>query len=281
MKKDNLLMQALGISLFFDGIQALKDVTVRVGRSEILAIIGPNGAGKTSLLNCLSGFYHPQKGQIFLGDQEITHLKPYQRAKLGVGRTFQGLQLFPGLSVIDNVLTGRHIHMKTNALQGFFYRYWTHREEMRERRKVEEIIDFLEIKQIRHKLVGSLSYGLRKRIDVGRALAMDPLVLIMDEPMAGMNLEEKEDLARFVLDIREAKDIPVVIVEHDMQVVMDIADRIYVLNFGNLIAEGKPEEIKNNPEVIEAYLGGGKENGGYARGPKELGRDAQNIISGY
>ena len=259
MKKDNWLMRALDISLSFDGIEALKDVNVSVGHSEILAIIGPNGAGKTCLLNCLNGFYHPQKGQIFLGDQEITSLKPYQRAKLGMGRTFQGVQLFPGLSVIDNLLTGRHIHMKTNALQGFFYRLWTHSEEMRERRKVEEIIDFLEIKHIRHKLVGSLSYGLRKRVDVGRALAMDPLILIMDEPMAGMNLEEKEDLARFVIDIREANDIPIVIVEHDMQVVMDIADRIYVLNWGNLIAEGKPEEIKKNSAVVEAYLGEGLE----------------------
>jgi branched-chain amino acid transport system ATP-binding protein len=257
MKKDNWLMRALDISLSFDGIMALNGVTAKVAPSEILAIIGPNGAGKTCLLNCFNGFYHPQKGHLFLGDQDITSLKPHKRAKLGIGRTFQGVQLFPGLSVIDNLLTGRHMHMRTNALQGFFYRYWTHREEMRERRKVEEIIDFLEIKNIRHKLVGSLSYGLRKRVDVGRALAMDPLILIMDEPMAGMNLEEKEDLARFVIDIREAKDIPIVIVEHDMQVVMDIADRIYVLNWGNLIAEGKPEEIKKNPAVIEAYLGEG------------------------
>jgi branched-chain amino acid transport system ATP-binding protein len=257
MKNDAWLMLAENISLSFDGIVALNDITVNVSHSEILAIIGPNGAGKTCLLNCLNGFYHPQRGQIFLGDQEITSLKPHQRAKLGMGRTFQGVQLFPGLSVIDNLLTGRHIHMKTNALHGFFYRRWTHREEMRERRKVEEIIDFLEIKHIRHKLVGSLSYGLRKRVDVGRALAMDPLVLIMDEPMAGMNLEEKEDMARFVIDIREAKDIPVVIVEHDMLVVMDIADRIYVLNWGNLIAEGKPEQIKKDPAVVEAYLGEG------------------------
>ena len=257
MKKSNWSIRAQDITLSFDRIDALNNVTVKVASSEILAIIGPNGAGKTCLLNCLNGFYNPQRGQIFLGDQEITSMKPHQRAKLGMGRTFQGVQLFPGLSVIDNLLTGRHIHMKTNALQGFFYRYWTHHEEMRERRKVEEIIDFLEMKQIRHKLVGALSYGLRKRVDLGRALAMDPSVLIMDEPMAGMNLEEKEDMARFVIDIREAMNIPIVIVEHDMQVVMDIADRIVVLNWGNLIAEGKPEKIKKNPVVIEAYLGEG------------------------
>lgn len=248
-------MKAKNLKLRFAGIVALSDVNVTVGKSEILAIIGPNGAGKTCLLNCLNGFYHPQEGQIFFHDRDITKFKPHKRAKLGVGRTFQGVQLFPGLSVIDNLLTGRHLHMKTNALQGFIYQYWTHHEEMLERRKVEEIIDFLEIKQIRHQIVGSLSYGLRKRIDLGRALAMEPAVLLMDEPMAGMNLEEKADMARFIIDIREARDIPVVIVEHDMQVVMDIADRIIVLNWGNLIAEGKPAEIKENPAVIKAYLG--------------------------
>jgi branched-chain amino acid transport system ATP-binding protein len=255
MKANTYLMKAQDIALHFDGINALQDINTNVGHSEILAIIGPNGAGKTCLLNCLSGFYHPQKGQVFFRNQDITHFKPHQRAKLGVARTFQGVQLFSGLSVIDNLLTGRHLHMRTNAVQGFFYRPWTHREEMINRRKVEEIIDFLEIKHIRHKLVGSLSYGLRKRIDLGRALAMEPKVLLMDEPMAGMNLEEKEDMARFVIDIREANDIPIVIVEHDMHVVMDIADRIYVLNWGHLIAEGTPEAIKKNPEVIKAYLG--------------------------
>lgn len=255
MKENSYCMQAKDITLWFDGIQALQDVNVNVDYSEILAVIGPNGAGKTCLLNCLNGFYHPQKGQIFLQDKDITRLEPHKRARFGIARTFQGVQLFSGLSVIDNLLTGRHLHMKTNAIQGFFYRPWTHREEMDNRRKVEEIVDFLEIKHIRHKLVGSLSYGLRKRIDLGRALAMEPKVLLMDEPMAGMNLEEKEDMARFVIDIREANDIPIVIVEHDMQVVMDIADRIYVLNWGHLIAEGEPQEIKRNPEVIKAYLG--------------------------
>ena len=249
------MIRTSGLDLRFGGVIALADVSVNIRRSEILAVIGPNGAGKSCLLNCMNGFYHPQSGKVFFGDIEITHMKPHKIAKLGMARTFQGLQIFPGLSVIDNLLTGRHMHMKTNALQGFFYRHWTHREEMRERRRVEEIIDFLEIKHIRHAIVGALSYGLRKRIDLGRALAMEPKVLLMDEPMAGMNVEEKEDMARFVIDIREAMDIPVVIIEHDMQVVMDIADRIYVLNWGNVIAEGNPKEIKANPEVIQAYLG--------------------------
>jgi branched-chain amino acid transport system ATP-binding protein len=255
MESAQNLMKTIGIDLRFGGVKALTDVSVFLGLSEILAIIGPNGAGKSCLLNCMNGFYHPQQGQVFYRDQNITDEKPHKIAALGIGRTFQGIQLFAGLSVIDNLLTGRHLFMKTNPIQGFIYRHWTHREEMRERRKVEEIIDFLEIKHIRHALVGSLSYGLRKRIDLGRALAMEPKVLLMDEPMAGMNLEEKEDMARFIIDIREAMDIPIVIVEHDMQVVMDIADRIYVLNWGNVIAEGSPEKIKKNPDVIQAYLG--------------------------
>jgi len=255
MEPAHHLMKTIGLDLRFGGVKALTDVSTVLGMSEILAIIGPNGAGKSCLLNCMNGFYRPQKGQVFFQDKEITDEKPHSIATMGIARTFQGIQLFAGLSVIDNLLTGRHLFMKTSPLQGFIYRYWTHREEMRERRKVEEIIDFLEIKHIRHALVGSLSYGLRKRIDLGRALAMEPKVLLMDEPMAGMNLEEKEDMARFIIDIREAMDIPVVIVEHDMQVVMDIADRIYVLNWGNVIAEGSPDEIKKNPDVIQAYLG--------------------------
>lgn len=249
------VMRADGLTLRFGGVTALAGVSFEIGASEIHAIIGPNGAGKSCTLNCLNGFNVPQQGKLFFCEQEITNLPPHSIARLGVGRTFQGLQLFAGLSVVDNLLTGRHMHMKTGALQGFVYRGWAHAEELRERRRVEEIIDFLEIKSIRHKLVGSLSYGLRKRVDLGRALAMNPKVLLMDEPMAGMNLEEKEDMVRFVIDIREALDIPVVIVEHDMHVVMDIADRITVLDWGHVIAQGSPQAIKNDPAVIKAYLG--------------------------
>jgi len=248
-------MRAEGVTLRFGGVTALSDVSLEIRPSEILAVIGPNGAGKSCTLNCFNGFNRPQRGRFFFQDTEITGLAPHRIAKLGVGRTFQGLQLFSGLSVIDNLMTGRHMLMRSGAIEGFFYWPFAHREEIAHRRHVEEIIDLLEIKQIRHRLVGSLSYGLRKRVDLGRALAMEPKVLLMDEPMAGMNLEEKEDMARFIIDIREALDIPVLIVEHDMQVIMDIANRIVVLNWGHVIAEGPPAAIRQNHAVIEAYLG--------------------------
>lgn len=249
------IMRADGVTLRFGGVTALSNVSLEIRRSEILAVIGPNGAGKSCTLNCFNGFNRPQQGRFFFHGSEITGLAPHRIAQLGVGRTFQGLQLFSGLSVIDNLMTGRHMHMRTGAIEGFFYWPFAHREEIAHRRNVEEIIDFLEIKQIRHRLVGSLSYGLRKRVDLGRALAMQPKVLLMDEPMAGMNLEEKEDMARFIIDIREALDIPILIVEHDMQVVMDIANRIVVLDWGHVIAEGSPAAIRQNPAVIKAYLG--------------------------
>ena len=247
------------VSLSFGKILVLNNVSFHVYEGEILSIIGPNGAGKTSLLNCLSGFYKPDSGRITYRGEEITKVPIHRRAKLGIGRTFQGLQLFPGMTVINNIMSGRHIRMETNFLQAFLHWPWVHREEISHREVVEEIIDFLEMEAIRHEVVGNLGYGLRKRVDLARALALEPKILIMDEPMAGMNMEEKEDMARFIIDIEEFKSIPIILVEHDMEVVMDISNRIMVLDWGNVIAEGKPEEIRTNPAVIKAYLGEAEE----------------------
>ena len=249
-------LSAEGLSLWFGGVGALQDLTMELRQGELLALIGPNGAGKTSLLNCLTGFYRPQKGRVVLNGQKVISGMPTHKiARLGVSRTFQGTHLFAGMTVLDNIMIGRYAHMKTNLAQAFLYVPWTRREEVRHREFVEEIIDFLEITTVRKAIVGELGYGLRKRVDLARALAMEPAVLLMDEPMAGMNLEEKEDLARFVLDVREARGIPIAIVEHDMAVVMDIADRIVVLDFGRKISEGSPTEVSKDPAVIKAYLG--------------------------
>jgi branched-chain amino acid transport system ATP-binding protein len=203
----------------------------------------------------VAGFYTPDSGQIFFQGKDITRFSPHRRARLGMGRTFQGIQLFKRMSVLDNILAGRHIHMKTNFLQSFLYWPWVIREEVEHINVVEEIIDFLEMENIREAVVGDIGYGLRKRVDLGRALALDPKILIMDEPLAGMNVEEKEDMARFILDIQESKKIPIVLVEHDMEVVMDIATRVVVLEWGNLIAEGAPSSIQKDSRVISAYLG--------------------------
>lgn len=249
------LMLAQEIVMQFGGVKALDDVTVEVRPDETLAIIGPNGAGKTSLLNVLCGFYKPKRGQVTFKGEDITRLKDHQIARRGVGRTFQGVHLFTGMTVLDNIMVGRYNHQRHSLLQSFLYFPWTHREELEHRVVVEDIIDFLELESVRGHVVGELAYGLRKRVDLARALAMEPDILLMDEPMAGMNLEEKEDLARFIIDIREARRIPVVIVEHDMHVVMDIADRIIVLDFGRVIGQGSPAEIQNDETVIEAYLG--------------------------
>ena len=249
------LLKVEDISLSFGKVVALNEVSLDVRDDEVLAVIGPNGAGKTCLLNCLSGFYRPQSGKIYFKGREISNVPSHRRASMGIGRTFQGIQLFLGMTALDNIMTGRHIHMKTNFLQGAFYWFWSDWEETENRRVAEEIIDFLEMEPIRDTVVGALGYGLRKRVDLGRALAMDPKILIMDEPMAGMNVEEKEDMARFILDIQEAKKIPIILVEHDMEVVMDISNRVIVLEWGYKIAEGTPDEIKEDPEVIKAYLG--------------------------
>lgn len=255
MKESRTKMIVEKISLSFGKVTALQDVHLEVRDGEILAVIGPNGAGKTSLLNCLSGFYKPYRGKILFEGKDVTPLPPYKRAKLGIARTFQGIQLYTGMTTLDNIMSGRHIRMNTNFLQGFLYWHWVASEENLNREIAEKIIDFLEMEDIRKTVVAELGYGLRKRVDLGRALALEPKILIMDEPMAGMNVEEKEDMARFILDIKESMKIPIVLVEHDMEVVMDISDRVVVMEWGYIIADGAPSAVKVNPKVISAYLG--------------------------
>jgi branched-chain amino acid transport system ATP-binding protein len=244
-----------GLVLRFGGVMALNGASLAVNPRELLAIIGPNGAGKTSLLNCVSGFYRPERGQVQYRGEPLTRLAPHDIARRGIGRTFQAPQLYGGLTVLENILAGRDLHFRTGMLSGALYFGRARREEIRHRRVAEEIIDFLELEGVRHHLVGSLPYGLRKRVDLGRALALDPTLLLLDEPTAGMNREEKEDMARFILDIFEERGVTVVFVEHDMGLVMDVADRVVVLDFGNTIAEGPPRQIREDARVIEAYLG--------------------------
>jgi branched-chain amino acid transport system ATP-binding protein len=250
------------VSLHFGGVAALSNVNLDVFQGEILAIIGPNGAGKTSLLNCISGLYHPQEGSITFRDgdgrdHELTRLRPSQVARLGIARSFQNIELFRHMSVLNNLMLGRHVRMKGSVLTCGLYWWRQQQEEIEHRRRVEEIIDFLEIENIRQQQVNTLAYGLQKRVELGRALAMEPDILLLDEPMAGMNVEEKEDMARFILDIHEEWRVTTVLIEHDMGVVMDLSSRVAALNFGRTLAEGSPEEIRNNPLVIEAYLGEG------------------------
>jgi len=253
----DVILNVQNISLSFGGVKALSDISFDVREHEIRAIIGPNGAGKSSMLNCINGVYTPQHGQITFRGQTFSHMDSHQVAVMGVARTFQNLALFKGMSVLDNIMTGRNLRMKSNLLLQAIRFGPAEREEIEHRRKVEEIIDFLEIQAYRKTPVGQLPYGLQKRVDLGRALALEPQVLLLDEPMAGMNVEEKQDMCRFILDVNDEFGTTVVLIEHDMSVVMDISDRVVVLDYGKKIGDGTPDEVRNNPEVISAYLGTG------------------------
>ena len=252
---DKPVLEFTDVELSFAGVKALRGVTFTVGRRELFAIIGPNGAGKTSIFNVLSGVYQPEKGTVrFLGE-DILGVSPHNIARMGLSRTFQNIELFENLTVIDNLMLGRHHHVRYGFLSALVWAGRAKNQELAHRAVVEDIIDFLEIEEYRRFPVGLLPYGIQKRVELGRALAMEPKLLLLDEPVAGMNLEETEDMARFILDIRDELDIPLLLVEHDMGLVMDLADRVLVVDFGQPIAIGKPEEVQRNPDVIRAYLG--------------------------
>jgi branched-chain amino acid transport system ATP-binding protein len=255
---DPPLLQLESVHMTFGKVTALADISLSVQRGQIYSIIGPNGAGKTVMMNCISGLYKPQKGRVRYKGQQINHLSPSKRAELGLARTFQKIELFGGMTVLDNIRLGRHIHLKSGILRGALYLGATRREEVANRQFIEqEIIDLLEIEHIRDKTVHMLPYGLQKRVELGRALALKPELILLDEPLAGLNLEEVEDMARFILDINKEErwQVTCILVEHDMGVVMDISDRIFAMSFGNAISEGTPEEVQNDPEVVKAYLG--------------------------
>jgi branched-chain amino acid transport system ATP-binding protein len=251
----DVILKIDNIALSFGGIKALTDVSFQVRKHEILAIIGPNGAGKSSMLNCINGVYHPQDGSITFKGQTRKQMRPHHAAKQGIARTFQNIALFKGMSVLDNIMTGRNLKMRTRFWQQAIYWGAAQREEIEHRKKVEEIIRFLQIESVRKTMVSQLPYGLQKRVELGRALAAEPDLLLLDEPMAGMNVEEKQDMCRFILEVNEQFGTTIILIEHDMGVVMDLSDRVVVLEYGRKIADGTPDEVRSNQTVIEAYLG--------------------------
>lgn len=255
MEKRRAELEVKDLCLNFGGIKAISNVDLKVHTGELVAVIGPNGAGKTSLLNCITGYYKPSSGWIIFNGVDVGSHPTHELTRLGIGRTFQNIELFPGMSVLDNMLLARHIHCRYNFGLASMFSASVRREEMRHRRILEEIIDFLEIQHVRKELVGSLPYGMRKRVELGRALALQPHLLVLDEPFAGMTLEEKEDMVRFLLELNGAWGQTMVLVEHDMSIIMSISQRIMVLNFGEKLAEGFPQDIQGHPEVIKAYLG--------------------------